>query len=242
MRTTSSSSADLARGIGDIWAARRRLAYTWPYNRFKWEQSGTWWIVPAADRQAFRYVKIAVSSSRHVADPGQLFVGLYVEKGVGPALAAARYYPQEWVIGPTWRWHGIMNDLASGLLTGAIADAARHLDAPAEIKVDAHVPTHKGAIRPSHDLLTFLSMDGAAITSQRKPVLATQERFLEGAASAPTLAELSRALCAIPASDTAWVNLYFGCTFEKSGPHDTSALDARQVVDRLLEPFASWVV
>jgi hypothetical protein len=242
MRVAYSSAADLARGIGNVWAARSRIAHTWPYNRFKWEESETWWIVPAPDRQAFRYAKIAVSSSRRVANPGQLFVGLYVEKGVGSALAAAGYYPDEWVLGPTWRWHGVINDLTSGLLTRAIADAALHLGEPTEIKIDAHVPTHKGAIRPPHDLVSFRSTDGVAIDLTHKATLATQEQFLKAAASAQTLLGLATALRTIPGSETAWVNLYFGSTFERSGPHDPSALNAHQLVDRLLEPFASWVV
>ncbi|MBP1698620.1 MAG: hypothetical protein H6Q41_3808 [Deltaproteobacteria bacterium] len=242
MRVAYSSSADLARSIGADWVARNRVAYTWPYNRFKWEESETWWIVPAPDRQAFLYSKIIVSSSRRLSQEGQLFVGLYVEKGVGRDLAAAGYYPEEWVLGPTWRWHGIINDLTSGRLTRAIADAAVHLGQPIEIKLDAHVPTHKGAIRPPHDLLTFRSTDGVEITLAGRPIFATQERFLESTSGAQTLIELASGLRTIPRSETVWVNLHFGRTFERSGLHDTSALSAQQLVDLLLEPFASWVV
>ena len=164
MRVAYSTSADLARSIGASWASKNRVAHTWPYNRFKWEESETWWIVPAPDRQAFRYAKIIVSSSKRVADEGQIFVGLYVEKGVGRDLAAAGYYPDEWVLGPTWRWHAIIDDLRSGLLTRAIADAAVHLGEPIEIKADAHVPTNKGTLRPPHDLLAFRSTEGVEIT------------------------------------------------------------------------------
>src|SRR5262245_62590885 len=140
MRVGYTSSADLAREIALVWDKRGRKAYARPYNRWRWDESETWCVVPASDQLAFRYSKIIVSSSPRLAASGGLFVGLYVEKGVGAALAAAGYYPEEWVIKPTWRWHGVVDDLASGALTPAITAAARRMGESIEVRIDAHVP------------------------------------------------------------------------------------------------------
>jgi hypothetical protein len=241
MRTGYTSSADLARELAAVWAKRDRVAYPRPYNRWKWDESQTWWVVPAPDQLAFRYSKIIVSSSPRLAQPDELFVGLYVEKGIGAALAAAGYYPEEWVIKPTWRWHGVLSDLAAGALGPAIADASRRIGDPVEIRIDAHVPVVKAAIQPPHDILAYESVDGVAISAMQDPILATEQRFLRGATLVHNLPELADVLQTIPASDSAWINLYVGRSLQKSGLHDESALDAHELTDRLLEPFAPWL-
>jgi hypothetical protein len=243
MRIGYTTQADLAKEIGTIWKKRKRKSFTWPYNRFKWDSSDTWWVVPASDRVAFQYAKIIVTSSNSVALPNHLFVGLYVEKGLGRSLADAGYYPSDWVLGPAWRWHGIVLDLHDGRFRAPIAEAARRLGEPLDIKLDAHVPTYRsGAIKPRHDILWYESSDGDVIIPSANPSLATQQRFLRQADSVTTLSELARALQTIPESESVWVDLYIGRSLEKSYLHDTAALDALQLTDRMLEPLAEWVV
>ncbi len=242
MKTAYNSPADLAREIGSVWSSRGRLAYTWPYNRFQWETSESWWLVPAPDRLAFRYAKIVVTSASRVAGPGLLFTGLYVEKGLGPALVSARYYPDDWFIGPTWRWHGVLRDLAGGQFKSAVALASRQLGEPVDIRVDAHVPIAGPArLRPSHDLLAFECEDGDRLRPAMTTLPSAQHQFLGDAKGAVTLGQLAESLQAIPNGDTAWVNLYIGRAFEKSGLADVAALDAVQLVNRLLEPLAPWI-
>jgi hypothetical protein len=241
MRIGFRRPADLAKEIGNIWASRNRVAYTWPFNRFKWDTSDTWWVVPASDRVAFQYAKIIVSSSLRVAPPDHLFVGLYVEKGVGKALADAGYYTPDWVLGPTWRWHGIIEDLSCGRFSGSISDASRRLGESIDIKLDAHVPTRSAAIKPPHDILWFESSDGSGITHSVDPILKTPQGFLRQSSVVATLPELATALRSIPAADSAWIDMCIGRSMRKSDLHNTSALDALQLTDRLLEPFAKWV-
>jgi len=241
MRTGYSSSADLARELAAVWAERDRVAYPRPYNRWKWDESQTWWVVPAPDKLAFRYSKIIVSASPRLAEPDQLFVGLYVEKGVGEALASAGYYPEEWVLKSTWRWHGVLSDLASGAFGPPIAEVSHRIGEPVEIRVDAHVPVIKAAVQPPHDIVAYESLNGVAISTMRQPVLGTEQNFLGSLTRALTLQELASSLQTIPASDSAWINLYIGRCLQKSALHDASALDAHQLADRLLEPFAPWL-
>jgi hypothetical protein len=241
MHAGYSSSADLARELAAVWTKRDRVAYARPYNRWKRDESQTWWIVPAPDKSAFQYSKIIVSTAPRLAEPDQVFVGLYVEKGVGGALASAGYYPGEWVLKSTWRWHGVLSDLASGALAPAIANVAHRIGEPIEVRADAHVPVVKASVQPPHDIVAYESLDGVTLTAMRQALLATEQRFLESAARAHTLPELAGSLQTIPGGDSAWINLYVGRALQKSALHGTSALDAQQLADRPLEPFAPWL-
>ena len=242
MRIAYSTSADLAKEIGGVWADRKRKAYTWPYNRFKWDDSETWWIVPAPDRVAFQYAKIVVTGSPRVVEAGRLFAGLYVEKGLDRTIAGG-VYPQDWLLGPTWRWHNVLRDLANGSFQSAIAEASRRLGEHIDVRLDTHVPLHgPSAIKPLYDSCWFDSIDGTAIKLSHPPVLSTSQGFLKLAPQATTVPELARVLRAIPDGGWAWINFYIGRSVEKSTLHDTSALDAVQLTDRLLEPLAPWIV
>jgi hypothetical protein len=217
------------------------VAHAWPYNRWKWDESQTWWIAPAPDRLAFRYAKIIVSTSARLAESDQIFVGLYVEKGVGGALASAGYYPDEWVLKPTWRWHDVVADLASGALGPATAAASQQIGEPVEVRADAHVPVVKASVQPPHDSVAYATLDGIALTSTAYPVLVTEQHFLENAAGVHTVPQLAKALQTIVEADSAWINLYVGRALRISTVHDTSAIDADQLADRLLEPFSPWL-
>lgn len=241
MRVAFDNAADLARALAEVWRNRGRVAYPLPHNRWQWDDSTTWRVVPAPDKAAFKYAKIVVSSSPRLAEPDELFVGLYVEKGLGPALAAAGFYPDDWVMGPTWRWHGMTRDLSAGAFCAPIVDAVRRTRESIEIRVDAHVPVFRGTIRPGHDLLVYESLDGLAMSETRKPIFDSGQGFLRAAADARTLPQLGKALQTIPEGGLAWVNLYLGRALHRSGLHDASAVDAHQLADQLLEPFAQWV-
>lgn len=241
MRVSYGSAADLAKELADVWAKRGRVARAWPYNRWKWDESETWWIVPAPDRPAFRYAKIIVSSSPRLADSDHLFVGLYVEKGISGPLASAGYYPEDWILKPSWRWCDVVADLASGSLAPALATVSQRISGPVAVTADAHVPVVKPSSRPPHDVVAYETVNGIALTPTASPLLATDQRFLKHAAAAATIPELANSLRTIAGGDTAWINLYVGRSVEKSAPNDTSAVDPDQLTDRLLEPLSPWV-
>jgi hypothetical protein len=240
MRIAYDSSFELINDIADAWRRPKRPAFTLPYNRFAWEASKHWWVVPSSEKVAFRYSKISVASSDFLAPAKGVFVGLYVEKGVGAVMAAAGA-SNEWIMGGDWRWHGLVRDLSRGKLQPALAESSRRLGTPLEIRVEAHVPIRGGAIRPPHDRLVFGCSDGDKVATLTEPILKTDEKFLKQAASADTVQLLGTAMLSIPQSDWAWVNLYIGVGCEFAPKHDTTALDAYQLADRLLEPLAPWL-
>ena len=240
MQIRDETPAHLAKEIRDIWSQRHRQVSILPYNRFESDEGHTWWIVPAPDKVAHQYVKIIFSSHHLVANPDQLFVGLHVEKGVGSALADAGYYKPTEVLRPTWRWHNVLAGLCNGRLRAPVAEASRRLGQAIHIRLDAFVPIRGQSPEKSpHHLVWYESDDGDVIRSSAIPSLKTPERFLRQAAHLHTLRELGQALQTIPDGESVWVDFYIGRSLEMGG--DKSALDALQLTDRLLEPFADWV-
>lgn len=239
MRVSCRNAADLAKDLADVWTKRGRVARAWPYNRWKWDESDTWWIVPAPDRLAFRYGKIIVSTSPRLADSDHLFVGLYSEKGISGSLARAGYYPDEWILDSAWRWHDVVADLASGAFASAIATVSERIGESVAVTAGAHVPVVKASSRPPHDIVAYETVDGIALTPTASPVLATEQRFLKNAAAVATVPDLANSLRTIV--DSAWINLYVGRSLQKSVLSDTSTVDPDQLTDRLLEPLSPWV-
>ena len=58
MRVAYTTSADLARDLEVAWKSSGRVAYARPYNRWQWEGSHYWWVVPASEQPSFQYGKI----------------------------------------------------------------------------------------------------------------------------------------------------------------------------------------
>jgi len=77
-----------------------------PYNRFAEPQDQkTWWLSPDSDNPADQWGKIVVTN----LDVGlNLFVGLYIEKGVGKTASAAysdRSKGERMILRDSWIWH-----------------------------------------------------------------------------------------------------------------------------------------
>lgn len=242
MRVAYDNAADLAKSIADAWRAKGRVAHPLPYSRWQWDDSQTWWIVPAPDKKAHQYGKIITTASPAIAAPRHLFSGFTVEKGVGPALAAIGVYPDDWVMTAAWRWHGVARDLANGSFRDALAEASGRTGEAVQIRIAAHVPVRHGSVKPEHDVLTFETRDGSELAQVGPPQIHTSQRFLAAAAPSSTVPQLARALLNMPESETAWVSLYIGLELERSGRHDLSAVDGATLVPALLEPFGRWVV
>jgi len=57
-----------------------------PFNRFDEVDETTWWLSPRADNPAYKYGKIVCTHRNFEPD---MFIGLYVEKGLDPSTITA---------------------------------------------------------------------------------------------------------------------------------------------------------
>lgn len=245
MRIGYATSAETAKAIAEAWRDRGGDAHARPYNRYQAEEGDVWWAIPSAEWPAFRYAKVTASTQADLATPGKLFVGFYVEKGLGQAAVTAGYCPSDWFMDVNWRWYRFVEDVLAGRFRHAVAQASHGLGEPLEITVVAQVPIRGARIAHPRDLLrdllTFESHDGSNIILRRCEVR-TEQHFLSEAASCRSLALLGSALQSVPDRDWAWIDVYIGHPFDCSGLHDSDALDTSQVWNRLIQPFAPWLV
>jgi hypothetical protein len=172
--------------------------------------------------------------------PGQLFVGFYVEHGLGPSAASAGYYPPDWIMDASWRWHRVVADLAAGRFGHTVLEATQTLGEPLRLTVLAHVPVPGASLHPPCDLLEFEAHDGSTITALRQE-LRTPQGFLREAAGSRTIRMLGSTLQSVPECDWVWIDVYVGHAFHCVGPHDLTALDALQLWNRMLAPFSPWL-
>src|SRR4051812_11443470 len=88
--------------------------YVFPFNQYEPAES-IWWLSPrdeGALNPSFKVGKVAVLSKR-LTDPGTLFIGLEVEKGIEEPAAEmfTSGHGQRMVMGPEWTWHKFIADL-----------------------------------------------------------------------------------------------------------------------------------
>jgi hypothetical protein len=121
-----------------------------PWNRFGADWP-TWWLSPSTEVPAYKCGKIVFT--RRDSEPGSLFVGLYLEKGVGASAAPAfsdTKRGRSYVMTPDWTWHSVMRALRDGAFGRLVAEAEERAGRPILIGVDASnmgVPTGRGDAR-----------------------------------------------------------------------------------------------
>src|SRR5262245_54586635 len=93
----------------------RKLTHV-PFNRFDKIDESTWWLSPSNEIPAYRHGKIAFT--REYFAP-EMFIGLYVEKGLNREFADAAFPGKGWGMDSTWQWHKFWTDLKAGALTRA---------------------------------------------------------------------------------------------------------------------------
>ncbi|MGO8750019.1 MAG: hypothetical protein ACLQNE_29075 [Thermoguttaceae bacterium] len=199
-----------------------------PYNRFHADHSQHWWLSPGGEKVAYRYGKAMFTTSARWTDPGSIFCGFCVEKGVLCSTGGNSHG----VIMRDWFWHRFV-DLANEPFASRIEEARDGLGCNLSICVDSGIAA-SGAqwghvildvdgkdlvCRPSSD-----SKDDAVLAT-----LASCTNFLEFAAAIKSLNTKERGWH--------WVDVLVGHAFslDPDGPNEMERLAA------MLKPFQPWM-
>ncbi len=197
-----------------------------PYNRFDVEHSPHWWLSPTQERAAFRHGKAMFTTSEEWVDPGHVFVGLNVEKGV---LQAGDWRANE-VMDKSWFWHRFVT-LANKPLVTAIEQACEAIDSNLQIYVDCGVLG--GGSR-----FEWLLFDVESHCLRPK-WYERRDGLLSRLAASTDFGGFSDALRALDGSPTAWhwIDVLVGTSFtlNASGPDNTG-----KCAD-MLHPFRPWM-
>jgi hypothetical protein len=108
-----------------------------PFNRYE-PVDTDWWLSTVSDNPAFKHGKIVLTNGAAAA-PGELFVGLGFEKGIGPTAAelfARTARGRRRLMDSTWAWK---RALMPALRSGAFAESAAAAEAAAGVPLTVFV-------------------------------------------------------------------------------------------------------
>jgi hypothetical protein len=215
-----------------------------------------WWLSPTSDNPGYRHGKVIFT--RDLLRPQQLFVGLYIEKGVGTAGAAiyteskrGRRLIMEgpWRTGPEWVWPAFLAAMASGELDTTARAAEAQAREPLVVTVDAsHVPVPLGpgdsidvhSLSFPRDVVVFLHTAGALNVSEA----VHPAGLLQSVVGANSLQALGAVIQALPDLDSFWIDVAIGLRFG-TVTSTTRAVDglwdARSVWTRAVAPWRAWL-
>lgn len=215
-----------------------------PWNRFE-PVSSTWWLSPSTENPAYKHGKIIFT--RRDAQPGDMLIGLYIEKGIGPG--AAQLYAEtargrRYLMDHNWTWRAFIEAAESGAFDRVMAQAESEASCPITVAVDAsNVPVPTGHGEDVHgaslprDVVRFEWSKGhlewldADISAD----------IIQGVGRSKTMAELAQKIQAIKNLDWVWVDFHAGLRFRLGGSEAEETWSDADLWRRACRPWRSWL-
>lgn len=211
-----------------------------PYNRFTPEFTEWWFFPKGATWPGYGYTKLFVHSSQQPPDTRRWFyAGLYVEKGLGVALAGMPGVKRTHIMAPDWHWHNFVPAAKAGKLMSPIREVLERSRYPVVVSVSVHefnkVPEPDTERNRPHDFVDFLVSDqtgGLTVAQSGKRTLASLN-------SCRTVSEVAGRLEALDGLDYFWLDFLVGIRLPYGGARGTWG--AAEIWQKVLDPWCSWV-
>lgn len=213
-----------------------------PWNKFDPDNT-LWWIVPAADWPAYRCGKFFFSPERAPID--HLFCGLHIEKGLDPKVAPA--YPsaggRRLIMKENWTWFDFFENLDSGKVQAALAQASKDSKVPILIRVEAGVVEDPGsfdphATRPKWDTIIFRTLGDSLDVESTD----TASNLLTKIGESKNLKDLAGYVHEIPKVEWIWLDIFLGIMLGRSpSVSDPDIWDERQLWSNFLSKWIPWL-
>lgn len=233
------NAAAVASGYGGLHAM--------PFNRFS-PESSTWWLSPSIDNPAYRHGKIIFMQTDEAESAAPLFVGFYVEKGVGPAGAPVYRETargRRGVMDSTWLWDRFLGAFGSGEIEAILSAIESTTARPVEIELDAAlVPPPAGGEDDVHspqlprDVVRFqfarseLQWVGADLPAD----------LLGGLGKPETLPALATRVGSLSQLDWMWIDFQAGYRFVRGGRSGGAELwTAQEIWRKICWPWRAWL-
>lgn len=195
-----------------------------PYNRFDPDAS-TWWLVPANENPAYKYTKYYFNwadDSRRA-----MRVGVHAEKGLLPSVSSVYLSARgsTLIMHRDWRWYSFISGIEDGTLPQALADVARQMPVPFELRVVAGYVQDPTEFDP-YSLLgkwdQFIFEHDAAPGDFVLRSSKTEYQILSGLSKRMTFAELASAFKLFSENAWLWINVYLTVEFQSDGGSGTA--------------------
>lgn len=214
-----------------------------PYN-FHNPENTSWWLVPSGEWPAFKYGKYYFIGDKL---SGDLFAGLYIEKGHG--IEAKGFYGREWYIDQSWAWHELLSGLRGTTMQKAIQEASGNLAMPVELIIDGGPTIPKGDEGRGFSDSTFdeyrfaINRDG---TLHQGMVTKRLQNPLKVLDKVSTYENLLMALEELAKQPLIWVDFFVAIRLRienesKEENKNVEIWNAEQVWSKFLSYFVSWV-
>ncbi len=166
-----------------------------------------------------------------------LFVGLYVEKGIGQAAAPAfskLKKSQRMIMRDTWIWHDFSRALADGIFEHQVSQASDQTASPMIVALDAQMATptidwNEERPRLPRDYIRFVESP------------AVERSLLQPFNDATSLKDVSERIAALPELDWIWIDFYAGYTFAIDPQEGMSEYDSEAVWAAAGAPWKDWL-
>jgi len=206
-----------------------------PWNRF--DLDDLWWLIPSKQWPAYRHGKLTFT--RRHADPGELFLGINVEKGFGQMAAAA--FPslkQNQLLKPDWTWHRLVSEDGARGFERAVADLPVELNPRLVVyAILVQDPSGYDPYNRSQQFKMDRAIFGLADDRTFLQESDLQVHLLDSIARDGRLSEVITALKSLPQSDWVWIDVYAGIRVRGN-----SQLSIGEVYRRTLSKFTPWLV
>jgi hypothetical protein len=219
-----------------------------PFNRYE-PVDTDWWLSPVSGNPAFKHGKLVLATGAGAA-PGDLFVGLGFEKGIGPTAAelfARTARGRRRLMDPTWAWQ---RALMPALRSGAFADAAAAAEAAAGVPLTVFVAAIYVPPSPDWD-------DGTDVRTKGFPSDVIRFEYsggslalidhelaaglLDGMAGVHSFQGMTPVLDRIPKGDWAWCDFTIGLRMVRSTTPGESGWSAGDIWRKACEPWSGWL-
>lgn len=215
--------------------------YKIPFNRYQ-PLAAPWWLVPQNTREIHPYGKIIIRPLGR--PPTGFFVGLHVEKGIGPDAARRYRLRTELVMKKSWIWHVFRTDLVTGYIQDAVRDAAEKLGCNVWFQMRLMKAVHLLAgepdrVNPEHINEFLWRARGNAIRLVKSRCRSDPAKSLT---SCTSLADVAFILDQPELQEWWWVDVQIGTEFDfpRTSADPSRAWSAGEIFDRAVEPWLPW--
>lgn len=228
---TFDNAEDAAQAVVEISRERNEdFLHPVPFNRFAPSDS-VWWLVPERKGPYFRYGKIEIAGETF---PAPLFVGLCVEKGLGPGAAPALAHAARTrlVMNDDWLWHSFIKKLKTGAFRADVDRVRSAAESEIFVRIGAHVVAPDGSAQES---------DACVMRVTREVQVEPGEGSLLKIQPGDTLRHAGEKICAIENPDWTWITFHARLLFDVAPRRTPGAYDEEMLWDNAIKPWSAWL-
>lgn len=206
-----------------------------PFNRFNPAYT-EWWIIPSTDWPAYKFGKLCFHR-RPCSPDGSLYVGYYVEKGLGQKLQGMPEVSNSLIMKDDWHWHKFVTRAQNGDIDAIACEICEKVHAPIHVLVEAYAFNRAPRLdeeRKGPDDAVELVLPPADVNWKLILPGKNELRFVNGAQNISRLVSLIKDN---PKLDFYWIDVVVGMRFNY-GKSREEGIDAETLWNLLL---SHWV-